>query len=288
MKFSAWMSGWSLPCCCLLGSVFVVSEGPVRDRAEPGQGGAHRHRARPALQGAAGRNGAGLRQAACRSWPPSPSATSPPRRRTSASTSSRSARSRTCATSTAPPAATSRSPRSAWRRSSRTPCATRSTRARCRKWCPAIATRSWQAQLVGINKGAAVLGHQDLRHPHQAHRPADRRRGDPAGVPAHERAAQAGRQPVARRGRGAVADHPVRGRPPAGGDRRRGRTRCAEAARRGRCRGRAHLCRGGQSRPGFYAFQRSLEAYRRAFASGDSVIVLDRNDPFLQYLKSDR
>ena len=40
--------------------------------------------------------------------------------------------------------------------------------------------------------------------------------------------------------------------------------------------------------PGFYAFQRSLEAYRASFSSGDSVIVLDRNDPFLQYLKSDR
>ncbi len=40
--------------------------------------------------------------------------------------------------------------------------------------------------------------------------------------------------------------------------------------------------------PAFYAFQRSLEAYRKSFAGGDSVIVLDRNDPFLQYLKSDR
>ena len=40
--------------------------------------------------------------------------------------------------------------------------------------------------------------------------------------------------------------------------------------------------------PGFYAFQRSLEAYRAAFADGNGIIVLDRNDPFLQYLKSDR
>ncbi|NUO78159.1 protease modulator HflC [Lysobacter sp. 5GHs7-4] len=40
--------------------------------------------------------------------------------------------------------------------------------------------------------------------------------------------------------------------------------------------------------PGFYAFQRSLEAYRQSFKDGDSVIVLDRDDPFLQYLKSDR
>jgi membrane protease subunit HflC len=40
--------------------------------------------------------------------------------------------------------------------------------------------------------------------------------------------------------------------------------------------------------PGFYAFQRSLEAYRKAFDDGNAVIVLDRDDPFLQYLRSDR
>lgn len=42
------------------------------------------------------------------------------------------------------------------------------------------------------------------------------------------------------------------------------------------------------SDPGFYAFYRSLEAYRAAFADGQGVIVLDKNDPFLQYLRSDR
>lgn len=40
--------------------------------------------------------------------------------------------------------------------------------------------------------------------------------------------------------------------------------------------------------PAFYAFYRSLEAYRNAFADGNAVVVLDKNDPFLQYLKSDR
>jgi membrane protease subunit HflC len=40
--------------------------------------------------------------------------------------------------------------------------------------------------------------------------------------------------------------------------------------------------------PSFYAFQRSLDAYRASFSDGESVIVLDRDDPFLQYLKSDR
>lgn len=46
--------------------------------------------------------------------------------------------------------------------------------------------------------------------------------------------------------------------------------------------------RAAQKDPSFYAFQRSLEAYRAAFGDGQAVIVLDRNDPFLQYLKSDR
>ncbi|WP_440976478.1 protease modulator HflC [Pseudoxanthomonas winnipegensis] len=40
--------------------------------------------------------------------------------------------------------------------------------------------------------------------------------------------------------------------------------------------------------PGFYAFYRSLEAYRHSFSDGNAVIVLDKNDPFLQYMKSDR
>ena len=40
--------------------------------------------------------------------------------------------------------------------------------------------------------------------------------------------------------------------------------------------------------PSFYAFQRSLEAYRASFADGNAVIVLDKDDPFLQYMKSDR
>lgn len=40
--------------------------------------------------------------------------------------------------------------------------------------------------------------------------------------------------------------------------------------------------------PAFYAFQRSLEAYRASFADGQGVIVLDKDDPFLQYMKNDR
>jgi membrane protease subunit HflC len=44
----------------------------------------------------------------------------------------------------------------------------------------------------------------------------------------------------------------------------------------------------GSADPSFYAFYRSLEAYRGSMADGNGVIVLDKNDPFLQYLKSDR
>ncbi len=44
----------------------------------------------------------------------------------------------------------------------------------------------------------------------------------------------------------------------------------------------------GNRDPAFFAFQRSLEAYRRSFADGDAVIVMERDDPFLQYLRSDR
>jgi membrane protease subunit HflC len=40
--------------------------------------------------------------------------------------------------------------------------------------------------------------------------------------------------------------------------------------------------------PSFYSFYRSLEAYRGSMADGNGVIVLDKNDPFLQYFKGER
>ena len=40
--------------------------------------------------------------------------------------------------------------------------------------------------------------------------------------------------------------------------------------------------------PAFYAFHRSLQAYREAFADGQGVIVLEDDDAFLEYLKDDR
>jgi modulator of FtsH protease HflC len=50
----------------------------------------------------------------------------------------------------------------------------------------------------------------------------------------------------------------------------------------------AIFAQAAQADPGFYAFYRSLEAYRNSLADGNGVIVLDSKDPFLQYLKSDR
>ena len=44
----------------------------------------------------------------------------------------------------------------------------------------------------------------------------------------------------------------------------------------------------GSADPAFFAFTRSLEAYRKSLSDGNGVIVLDKDDPFLQYLKSDR
>ena len=43
-----------------------------------------------------------------------------------------------------------------------------------------------------------------------------------------------------------------------------------------------------QKDAGFYTFQRSLEAYRKSFQDGNGVIVLVRDDAFLQYLGNDR
>ena len=40
--------------------------------------------------------------------------------------------------------------------------------------------------------------------------------------------------------------------------------------------------------PAFFAFQRSLDAYRASFADGETMIVLERDDPFLQYMRNDR
>ena len=40
--------------------------------------------------------------------------------------------------------------------------------------------------------------------------------------------------------------------------------------------------------PAFFAFQRSLEAYRKSFADGQGVVVLGQDDEFLRYMSRDR
>ena len=40
--------------------------------------------------------------------------------------------------------------------------------------------------------------------------------------------------------------------------------------------------------PAFFSFHRSLEAYRNAFGDGQNVIVLAKDDPFMQYFRNER
>jgi membrane protease subunit HflC len=40
--------------------------------------------------------------------------------------------------------------------------------------------------------------------------------------------------------------------------------------------------------PAFYAFHRSLEAYRKSFEDGRGVVVLEEDDAFLEYFKDAR
>jgi membrane protease subunit HflC len=145
-----------------------------------------------------------------------------------------------------------------------------------------------KAQLDVINKGAATLGVRilDLRIK-QLDLPTDSRVIDDV----YNRM-RAQRQQVASRLRaeGEEQANEIR----AGADRDQ-QVIIAEAERDAqKLRGEgdaeaAAIYAGAANRdPGFYAFQRSLEAYRRAFEGGDSVIVLERDDPFLQYMRSDR
>ena len=65
--------------------------------------------------------------------------------------------------------------------------------------------------------------------------------------------------------------------------------RRGEDARRGRCEGRRDLCRGSYGRdPEFYAFYRSLEAYRDSLTTPNGVIVLDPKSEFLRYLQESK
>ena len=68
---------------------------------------------------------------------------------------------------------------------------------------------------------------------------------------------------------------------------RRGLSRCAAHQGRGRRQGHRRSMRGAyEQNPEFYAFYRSLEAYRQSFKNKSDVLVLEPNSEFFKYLKS--
>jgi membrane protease subunit HflC len=143
-------------------------------------------------------------------------------------------------------------------------------------------------QLAAINKGAATLGVRivDLRIK-QIDLPTD---SEVIGQVYRRMRAQ--RQQVASRLRAEGEEQAVQVRANAARDRAIILAEAERDAQKLRGEGDAEAARiygaaAGRD-PGFYAFQRSLEAYRKSFGDGNAVIVLERNDPFLQYMRSDR
>jgi modulator of FtsH protease HflC len=143
-------------------------------------------------------------------------------------------------------------------------------------------------QLAAINKGAATLGVRivDLRIK-QIDLPTD---SEVIGQVYRRMRAQ--RQQVASKLRAEGEEQAVQVRANADRDRAVILAEAERDAQKLRGEGDAEAARiygaAANRDPGFYAFQRSLEAYRRSFADGNAVIVLERNDPFLQYMRSDR
>ena len=143
-------------------------------------------------------------------------------------------------------------------------------------------------QLATINEGAATVGIRivDLRIK-QIDLPTD---SDVIGQVYRRMRAQ--RQQVASRLRAEGEEQALLIRATADRDRAVVLAEAERDAQKLRGEGDAEAARiyaGAANRdPGFYAFQRSLEAYRKAFADGEGVMVLERNDPFLQYLRNDR
>ena len=143
-------------------------------------------------------------------------------------------------------------------------------------------------QLAAINKGAATLGVRivDLRIK-QIDLPTD---SEVIGQVYRRMRAQ--RQQVASHLRAEGEEQAVQVRANADRDRAIILAEAERDAQKLRGEGDAEAARiygaaAGRD-PGFYAFQRSLEAYRKSFGDGNAVIVLERNDPFLQYMRSDR
>lgn len=143
-------------------------------------------------------------------------------------------------------------------------------------------------QLATINEGAATVGIRivDLRIK-QIDLPTD---SDVIGQVYRRMRAQ--RQQVASRLRAEGEEQALLIRATADRDRAVVLAEAERDAQKLRGEGDAEAARiyaGAANRdPAFYAFQRSLEAYRKAFEDGEGVMVLERNDPFLQYLRNDR
>lgn len=149
-------------------------------------------------------------------------------------------------------------------------------------------TQIVDAQLKSINKGAATLGVRivDLRIK-QIDLPTDSQV-----IRDVYRRMSAQRQQVASKLRAEGAEEANRIRAKADRDSNVILAEAERDAQKLRGEGDAEAARiygnAANADPGFYAFQRSLEAYRNSFSDGESVIVLDKNDPFLQYMRSDR
>ena len=143
-------------------------------------------------------------------------------------------------------------------------------------------------QLAAINKGAATLGVRivDLRIK-QIDLPTD---SEVIGNVYSRMRAQ--RQQVASRLRAEGEEQARQIRANADRDRQVLQAEAERDAQKLRGEGDAEAARiyaqAANRDPGFFAFQRSLEAYRASFQDGSTVIALDKDDPFLQYLRDDR
>lgn len=145
-----------------------------------------------------------------------------------------------------------------------------------------------ERQLDGINKGAATVGVQivDLRIK-QIDLPTDSQV-----IQDVYRRMSAQRHQVASRLRAEGAEQAQTVRSQADRERTVIIAEAERDAQRLRGQGDAEAtttyAKAANKDPSFYAFQRSLEAYRNAFEDGQGVIMLDSKDDFLEYFGNDR
>ena len=172
-------------------------------------------------------------------------------------------------------------------RRSTTACARSSATARCTRWCPASATRSWSSCAQKANEDAIEDRRAGAGRAHEARRPAAG--SERVGLPPDGSGAQARGERAALHRLGGVREDPRRRRPPARGDPRPGLPRRAAHQGRGRRQGRRRSTRSAyQANPEFYAFYRSIEAYKQSFKNKSDVLVLEPNSEFFKYLQVGR